>query len=523
MVTMSLEGTDVFQELQAALGRAKGVLADCQGETDRLDGQMHDLLARRGEALLELARHYLPEISRPVIESTFEGIRGDLFAILAQREARRKELQARLAEGNEEIRRRDAEIDDVTDRLNEKVVLREQLEAKVAEILKGNADFQERSRLALQAEERLHRDEKRVEDMAKEAAEKLPHYDGSRLFRYLYDRGYGTPDYHSKGLVLNLDRWVARLIDYPNARNGYEFLKKTPELVASEVSRRRDQFTELMQQVEAIEKEEADKVGLTAVLAEGDALGTERDRLVQELERLQKQAQDLQAELAGWTRPRTDSTTRRSSGSGRSSARPRSPSSRTGRGRPPSPRTTRSSPSWPGSTARSRASPPSWPRSPTAGTRPTGCRRGSTASSAGIAGRTTTPTGRTSKTSTSAGCRPASRAAPSGPTTSGGRSRPPSDSGPTGSSRASRTARRSSPARPAASSSGRSSRSPGRPCETPPTGASNAGPTSRSHVPDLPLARGGLPGVVLARALEFGLRGRVHERRWILVQEYLII
>ena len=299
MVTMSLEGTDAFQELQAALERAKGVLADCQGETDRLDGQMHDLLARRGEALLELARHYLPEISRPVIESTFEGIRGDLFAILARREARRKELQARLAEGNEEIRRRDAGIDDVTDRLNEKVVLREQLEAKVAEILKGNADFQERSRLALQAEERLHHDEKRVEDMAKEAAEKLPHYDGSRLFRYLYDRGYGTPDYQSKGLVLNLDRWVARLIDYPNARNGYEFLKKTPELVASEVSRRRDQFAELMQQVEAIEKEEADKVGLTAVLAEGDDLGTERDRLVQELERLQKQAQDLQAELAG--------------------------------------------------------------------------------------------------------------------------------------------------------------------------------------------------------------------------------
>ena len=295
---MALEGTEVFRNLKAALERAQGTLADCQGETDRLDGQMRDLLARRGEALLKLARHYLPEISRPAIESTFEGIRGDLLGILAQREARRNELQAQLNQGNEEVRRRNAEIDDVTNRLNEKVALREQLEAKVAETLKGNADFQERSKLALQAEEKLHHDERRVEDMAKEAAEKLPRYDRSRLFRYLHDRGYGTSDYKPGGWVRSIDRWVAGLIDYPGARQGYEFLKKTPELVAAEVSRRRDLFTELMKQVEAIEKAEADEVGLTAVLAEGDALGTERDRLVHELERLQKQAQEIQQGLA---------------------------------------------------------------------------------------------------------------------------------------------------------------------------------------------------------------------------------
>ena len=295
---MTTEGTEVFEGLNSSLRRAKGDLADCQAESERLDGLMRDLLARRGEALLKLARHYLPEISRPAIESTFEGIRSDLMAILARREAKRNELQGQLDRGREEIRRRNAEIDDVTRRLNEKVAIREQLEAKVAEILKGNADFQERSKLALRAEESLHHDEQRVDDMARESAEKLPHYDRSRLFRYLHDRGYGTSEYKVTGWVRSLDRRVADLIDYPNARNGYEFLKKTPELVAAEVARRRDQFSELMRQVEAIEKVEADKVGLTRVLGEGDALGTERDRLVHEVEGLQKEAQSLQQGLA---------------------------------------------------------------------------------------------------------------------------------------------------------------------------------------------------------------------------------
>ncbi len=81
--------------------------------------------------------------------------------------------------------------------------------------------------------------------MAREAAEKLPQYDRSRLFRYLHDRGFGTSEYQAAGWVKSLDRWVADLIDFPNARNGYEFLKKAPGLVAAEVARRRDQFAEL--------------------------------------------------------------------------------------------------------------------------------------------------------------------------------------------------------------------------------------------------------------------------------------
>ena len=47
-----------------------------------------------------------------------------------------------------------------------------------------------------------------------------------------------------------------------------------------EVSRRRDRFNELMQQVEAIEDRVSDELGLTAVLRDGQALGAERDAAV---------------------------------------------------------------------------------------------------------------------------------------------------------------------------------------------------------------------------------------------------
>jgi hypothetical protein len=299
MVTATTtEGAEVYRELTAAQARAKAGLGECRQEADRLDARMRELLAQRGEAVLKLANHYLPAMSRPAIEATFDGIRADLLAILARREARRAELKGQVDQGATESRRVNGEIDAVTARLNEKVALREKLEAQVAATLKVNADFQERSKLALQAEEKLHRDEGRVAEMERESAEKLPHYNRSRLFRYLYDRGYGTPEYKATGWVKSMDRHVADLIDFPAARNGYEFLKKAHELVAAEVARRREQFEELMRQVEAIEKAEADKVGLIAVLAEGDALGTERDRLVKEADRLQREDRKLQQGLA---------------------------------------------------------------------------------------------------------------------------------------------------------------------------------------------------------------------------------
>jgi chromosome segregation ATPase len=294
---MPTEGTEVFASLRDGLREAGGTVERCEADAAGLDAQTQELLARRGEALLELARHFLPEMSRPAIASTFEGIRGDLSAILARQEARRKELHSQREAAERDAREHDAQIDEVTRALNAKVAERERLEARVAETLKGNDDFQQRSKLALQAEQQLHRNEQRVAEIQREAAEKLPAFENSRLFTYLYGRGYGTLDYQAKGLTLELDRWVAGLIRFGEARAGYEFLKSTPALVAAEVDRRRARFNELMQQVEAVQREEADKAGLTAVLKEGEELGRRRDELVAQAEQLRLTSQALQKDL----------------------------------------------------------------------------------------------------------------------------------------------------------------------------------------------------------------------------------
>ena len=54
-------------------------------------------------------------------------------------------------------------------------------------------------------------------------------YEADPLFIYLWQRGYGTPDYKRRGLVRSLDRWVAGLIRFDDARANYAMLTSIPE------------------------------------------------------------------------------------------------------------------------------------------------------------------------------------------------------------------------------------------------------------------------------------------------------
>jgi hypothetical protein len=295
---MSIEGSTIHNALRRESELATADVDRLRAESSRVDQTARELVERKARALMELARHYLPQMSRPAVESTMAGVRGELLGLLAEKERFEAGLRNRRKQAEVDLRHLEARLDEITGRLNQKVHEREELEGKVANALKADPAFQERSELAARAEADLHRDEQRVADLQVEASRKLPAFDHSRLFRYLYDRGFGTPDYRHTGLISRLDQWLARLIRFSNARVGYEFLKRTPPLVQSEVLRRRDAFEQLMGQVEALQKERADAMGLTAVLDEGNALGAERDRAVAALDVARKSIAEVDGQLA---------------------------------------------------------------------------------------------------------------------------------------------------------------------------------------------------------------------------------
>jgi len=284
----AISGRGVGQALKQAGEQLRRHQSECQTSLQKLDESSKELVERRGQMLLELAEHYLPEVDRSSVLATFRGIRNELLDVLVRKQRRERQLHENLKQDETEALRLQAELEQTTDSLNEKVVERERLEEIVAGKLKAHKKFQQLSKQALLAEQELQRNEERIAEIQQEASEKLPAYDKNRMFRYLYDRGFGTPEYKKKGLTRTLDRWVAKFVKYSRSRRGYDFLRVTPELMAAEVVRRREQFNVLMEQIEAIEDKISDKVGLTKVLQEGQKLSARRDGLMEELAQLEQ-------------------------------------------------------------------------------------------------------------------------------------------------------------------------------------------------------------------------------------------
>jgi hypothetical protein len=291
-------GREVGRTLEHAVEQVRQRLSAHADGIRALDAEMNELIARRSETLLELARHYLPDLNLETIQGAFVEVRAELLDLLSQKQQRQLELQDQAAGATREVEHQDAELDRVTDELNVKVAERDRLEALVAERLHGSEEFTALSQQALVAEQELNRNEARVTEIQSEAQQKLPSYERSRLFKYLYDAGYATGRYQAGGWTRRLDRWVAKMIDFEAARRGYDFLRTTPELMKQEVSRRRDRFNELMQQVEAIEDRVSDEVGLTEVLRLGQQLGADRDRLVAAVAAAQEGVQRLRQQIA---------------------------------------------------------------------------------------------------------------------------------------------------------------------------------------------------------------------------------
>ncbi len=232
MATIGVQsGIGVGQTLERAVGKVRRQIDEYVAGINALDQHMNELVSRRGGALLDLARHYLPDITLETIQQTFVEVRDDLLEVLARKQRREREPHDQSAAAERTAEHQEAELARITELLNAKVAEREKLETLVAERLHASEEFKQLSAQALESEHELERNEARVTDIKEEAAKKLPSYDRSRLFKYLYNAGYGTPRYQGTGLTRRLDRWVAGIIDYSSARLGYDYLRVTPELI----------------------------------------------------------------------------------------------------------------------------------------------------------------------------------------------------------------------------------------------------------------------------------------------------
>jgi chromosome segregation ATPase len=279
-------GSDVYDELKGKVSEVETKYESINSKVYSFENKISALAEEREQCYTKLALVYLPEMDREAVTKTLKEVQKDVQDIFEQKQNRRKELDKMILSAKETNSEYQKKLDAVTDKLNKKAAERDKLQAEIAAELGKNPEYVSFNAEAENASKRLEYNKQRVNEVAKEAKEKLPAYGCNMIFCYLHSRFYGTDKYYAGGLAAKLDAWAAKLINYDEANKNYSFLTAMPQLMKIEMGERQSDLDSVVNKLRGMEQDASVKHGLDKVLGQGTDLATERKTLMTEVELL---------------------------------------------------------------------------------------------------------------------------------------------------------------------------------------------------------------------------------------------
>lgn len=298
---MPNSGPVVHQQLIQAYQEAQHELETARGEIAAAGAELGELTQGRGDSLLDLARHYLPELTPSAVERTWSDARHWIHEILLRKQNHVAKLDGELATITSRRAHAESELAAVTKKLDEAALVQQSLAQAVSDALAADTDFSNLSNRAAQAEASLQRAEANLQEIEQDSQKKLPSYENSALFMYLKKRDFATTDYKHRGFTRSIDQWLSRYIGYREAKQGYDFLKSTPGHMREVIASDRQSLDIVLDDLEKRRDTVAQRMGLPDAIASAESLAAQRSTWVDQLDQIQRDTQTLQSD-----RSRTD-------------------------------------------------------------------------------------------------------------------------------------------------------------------------------------------------------------------------
>lgn len=294
---MQISGSVVYSRLAAAEEELRQQVDAALNARSDAEQAIHKFSQQRAEAVLELADELLSEEAAEASRNEHAELSRRLDDLLRKREEKRTDIQAQIAEIKKELAVRTRRFEEASNEYAELAQRTQQLQQVTTTALQNDATFVERSQEAAATQQALALNEKRINELTRQAEEKLPAYRESRLFQYLKRRQYGEANYSASFMTKPLDGWVARLIDYPKLAEAFEFLQTAPVRMRQEVQKRRSEFERALEKIQAMESQAALRTGLNQANQKSRSAAQRRQEVNDSLMETQRRLSDCHSKL----------------------------------------------------------------------------------------------------------------------------------------------------------------------------------------------------------------------------------
>lgn len=295
---MPTSGQDILRRIMEFAASAGEVEKSARQAAHATSEEIDRLMTSQTEAARELAQLYLPRLNDDVDRDGWSEMRATLQSIILRKEDARRQLLTRFHQMEAQRSAVEARWTQLNDRATQLTVQSDRLAKQFSDAMANDAEFQSLSRQAAEGQARLEQAEANLLQVEKDAKNKLPDYQRSRLFQYLHRCEFGTDRYSRRGLTRRLDRWVSRLIDFPRAAAGYRFLSSAPRQMKQVIDEQRRSVKQCMDQVEQRHNAAAVALGLPQVQADAAKVRGELESAAAATESARKGEELAQQQLA---------------------------------------------------------------------------------------------------------------------------------------------------------------------------------------------------------------------------------
>ncbi|MBT8328215.1 MAG: hypothetical protein KJN87_00805 [Desulfofustis sp.] len=179
----------------------------------------------------------------------------------------------------------------------------DEAEKKTQDRLKQEPEYQSQLQIVQEIERTLQHADSKAGRWEEELETKGSPYRNDSLFMYLWNRGYGTPDYNGRGLTRWLDTKVAGLIRYSEARVNYGKLREIPLRLREHAERIDEQAREEHDKLKALDEAAREADGIVQLARQFEHQETALDEIDVQIEEIvaeqRKQEQILAAYATG--------------------------------------------------------------------------------------------------------------------------------------------------------------------------------------------------------------------------------
>ena len=230
-------GRDILHRIDASIAQARAGLGDTHRAASERAARLAAIERAEHDAYRAIAGIRLDHLQTDELSHSLGATDEQAERLIAAHEVSLAILAKDLNAAREKIERLEQDRRDHEDALDKAVSAHDRAVEKTNAGLESDAEYLRRTK-ALEDANAIAERAKAKLDLAKaDRTAKGAPYEDDPLFSYLWARNFGTKDYRAFFLLAALDRWVARLIRYRDARLNYARLLELPERLADHVTR----------------------------------------------------------------------------------------------------------------------------------------------------------------------------------------------------------------------------------------------------------------------------------------------